>query len=291
MRAWVGVLTVAVLTAGCSSQGTGSADLPASESPAPTSEPTAATGSDPDPTGLHLDCAGEGGPAILLIAGLNTSGATFADLRDRLAEGATACSYDRAGIGDSPPLAADDPAPSPGRAAAALRETLAAADVEPPYVVLGWSYGGLVAQAYAKAYPEDLAGLVLEDTSVREQFTDPVLVNPDIDWREGGRAIDRRALVADVADPDFGDLPVAVLSQDFRARWIPAFYRAHDRLARASSDGIHAIGIGSGHAMHDDVPGFVARAVQSVWSAAAAGTSLPGCRVVFRTAGGRCRVQ
>jgi hypothetical protein len=83
---------------------------------------------------------------------------------------------------------------------------------------------------------------------------------------------------------------VAVLSQDFRARWIPAYYRAHDRLARASSDGVHAIGLGSGHAMHDDVPGLVARAVQAVWSAAAAGTGLPPCRVVFATAGGRCRI-
>lgn len=283
-------LLVALAAAGCVSEGSGTADRPASGSPAPTSTPAAAPDASPGRPGLHLDCAGEGGPAIVLIAGLNTSGGTFADLRDRLAEGTTACFYDRAGIGESPPLAADAPDPSPGSAAADLRATLTAAEVEPPYVLLGWSYGGLVAQAFAKDDPDDLVGLVLEDTSVREQFTGGALTDRGFVWREGGRRIDAGAVARQLAGLDLGDLPVAVLSQDTRARWVGPWYRAHDRLARGSSDGIHAIGIGSGHAMHDDVPGFVARAVQTVWSAAAAGTALPACRVVFATAGGRCRV-
>ncbi|MDR7251536.1 pimeloyl-ACP methyl ester carboxylesterase [Nocardioides sp. BE266] len=289
MRAWACAVAVVLLASGCTSAGSDSADPPASESPAPTSEP-ATSETAADPAGLHLDCAGEGGPAIVLVAGLNTSGGTFADLRDRLAEGTTACFYDRAGIGLSPPLAKNDPDPSPGSAAADLRKTLSAAGVEPPYVVLGWSYGGLVAQAYAKDFPDDLAGLVLEDPSVREQFVAGPLNDRGFMWREGGRTIHKEVVAEELAGLDLGDLPVAVISQDSKESWIGPWYRAHDRLARATTDGIHAIGLGSGHAMHDDVPGFVARAVQTVWSAASAGTPLPACRAVFATAGGRCRV-
>lgn len=108
---------------------------------------------------------------------------------------------------------------------------------------------------------------MLEDTSVREQFTD--------------REVDQDALVEQLAGLHVGDLTVAVLSQDARDPWVAAFHRTHDRLARASTDGVRAIGIGSG---------LVARAVEAVWSAASAGTELPPCRVVFRGEKVRCRV-
>lgn len=42
----------------------------------------------------------------------------------------------------------------------------AALDIERP-VVLGWSFGGMVAQVYASRYPDELAGLVLLATAAR----------------------------------------------------------------------------------------------------------------------------
>ena len=221
---------------------------------------------------------------------MDTSGDTFRDLQAELAGTARTCFYDRAGIGDSPPLADAAPDPSPGSAAEDLRATLAAEGIEPPYVLLGWSYGGLVAQAYAGMFPDDLAGLVLEDTSVREQFTDPVLMNPSIDWAEGGRQVDQDALLHQLAHLSLGDLPVALLSQDTQESWVPAFYRAHDSIARVTSDGVHAIGLGSGHAMHEDVPGLVARTVDAVLAAVRADEELPDCPVFFRDEKVRCRI-
>lgn len=182
------------------------------------------------------------------------------------------------------------PDPSPGSAAADLRATLAAEGIDPPYVMLGWSYGGLVAQAYAASFGDELAGLVLEDTSVREQFTDPGLVDSSIDWTEGGRQVDQDALLHQLAHMSLGNVRIAVLSQDSRESWVPAFYRAHDRIAGATSDGIHAIGLGSGHVMHEDVPGLVARTVEAVVAAASAGKELPGCREVFAGQEVRCRI-
>jgi hypothetical protein len=289
VRHLLAVLTACLLVSGCAS---GSSEhQPAAAEPT-SAEPTSDEPVDPDApvADLHVECRGDAGPTVVLVAGLDTSGDTFRDLQAELAGTARTCFYDRAGIGDSAPLAEAAPDPSPGSAAADLRATLAAEGIEPPYVLLGWSYGGLVAQAYAVDFPEDLAGLVLEDTSVREQFTDTDLVDPYQDWEEGGRTVDERALKAQLRVVDPGDLPVALLSQDTQESWVPAFYRAHDRLARSSSDGVHAIGIGSGHAMHEDVPGLVARTVEAVWSAASGGTELPDCPVFFRDENVRCRI-
>jgi len=289
VRDLIAVLTACLLASGCASGS--SEQKPAAAQPT-SAESTSAEPVDPDApvADLHVECRGDAGPTVVLVAGLDTSGDTFRDLQAKLDGTARTCFYDRAGIGDSPPLADAAPDPSPGSAAADLRATLAAEGIEPPYVLLGWSYGGLVAQAYAVDFPDDLAGLVLEDTSVREQFTDPVLMNPSIDWAEGGRQVDQDALLHQLAHVSLGDLPVALLSQDTQESWVPAFYRAHDRIARSSSDGVHAIGIGSGHAMHEDVPGLVARTVEAVWSAAASGTELPGCPVLFRDERVRCRI-
>ncbi len=63
-------------------------------------------------------------------------------MQDAVAESARICTYDRAGLGWS------DPAPS-GRTfqdmSADLTRVLKAAKIEPPYVVVGHSLGGLVA--------------------------------------------------------------------------------------------------------------------------------------------------
>jgi pimeloyl-ACP methyl ester carboxylesterase len=287
MRLIAGLLLPALLSTPLLAACSGDGSEPAEPTAAPPASPTPADGPVAD---LHMVCSGEGSPTIVLIAGLDTSGDTFEDVQDRLAPTARTCWYDRAGIGDSHQLADDAPDPSPGSATADLRASLAAQGIDPPYVVLGWSYGGLVAQAYAEAYPEDLAGLVLEDTSVREQFTDPELVDDTLEVREGGRDVDTEALQEQVADVRLGDLPVAVLSQDeargkFRRLWLGY----HDDLARSSSDGIHVVGIGSGHVMHEDVPDLLVASVEAVWTAAAQGSALGRCDARFTDAGGRCR--
>ncbi len=291
------VVLACVLASACASGA--DEDDPATPSPSasststePSPERTAEPVADPQAplADLHLDCEGEGDPTVVLVAGLNTSGDTFSDLQRRLSATARTCSYDRAGIGDSAPLDPAAPDPSPGSAAADLGATLSAAGIEPPYVLLGWSYGGLVTQAYAADFPDDVSALVLEDTSVREQFTGGGLADPSFTWKEGGRTVDAAKVRTQLAGLDLGDLPVVALSQDGHQRWMSAWYDSHDRLARSTSDGVHAIGLGSGHAMHEDVFGLVVRAVGAAWTAASDGTGLPGCREVFRGEKVHCRV-
>jgi pimeloyl-ACP methyl ester carboxylesterase len=255
-------------------------------------EPRAAPSSPPTPA-MHLECSGAGGPTVVLLAGLDTSGDTFTSLAAELAGSAEACWYDRAGTGSSPALPDAAPDPSPGSSAVELHDTLVAQGVEAPYVVLGWSYGGLVAQAFQARYPSDVAGLVLEDTAVAEQFTDPEMRETDegqgVVWSEGGRDVDTEALLTDVADLDFADAPVAVLSQDVTGPWAEKWYAAHDRLARLSSDSVHVVGVGAGHVMHEDAPLLVSEAVEAIVAAVRQGTPVAPCDERFTGVGGRCR--
>jgi pimeloyl-ACP methyl ester carboxylesterase len=274
VRALVAVLLTLLLVSACSDDPDPVAGSTAVSTSTPTKSSTPQRQVPLDD--LHVVCTDNRDPAwaqahvptVVLVSGLNTSGEVFTDLAERVSNRARACWYDRAGIGASPPLPDGTPDPSPGSAAADLHASLRAQGIRPPYVMLGWSYGGLVAQAYALAHPRALQGLILEDSSVREQFTDPLLLQTDEDvgvhWAEGGREIDIDALQAELAELDFGDVRLLVLSQDAQGAWGEAWLRYHDELARASSDGTHVVGRGSGHVMHEDVPELVELAVEDV---------------------------
>lgn len=244
-------------------------------------------------TDLHIECVGEGSPTVVLIAGLNTSGEVFTDLAGRLAGTTRTCWYDRACIGSSPQQAPEWPDPSPASQAGDLRGALTQQGIEGPYVVLGWSYGGIVAQAFVTQHRDVSVGLVLEDTSVREQFTEPVLMEVDdevgVHWTEGGRDIDVEELRAQLLDLNFRKMPLVVLSQDASGIWGKAWLGFHDDLAARSRDGVHVVGIGSGHAMHEDVPDLVATAVEAVVAAAVDDAALGDCAEHFADAGGQCR--
>ena len=166
------------------------------------------------------------------------------------------------------------------------------AGIDPPYVVLGWSYGGLVAQAYAAAYPEELAR-----PGPRGHLGPRAVHRPSgwsttgLGWSEGGRDVDTDGAVRAAGRPRLrATCPLAVLSQDHvRGKFRRVWLGYHDDLARRSTDGVHVVGIGSGHVMHEDVPDLVAAAVEAVWAAAADGSSLRPCDARFTDAGGRCR--
>lgn len=78
-----------------------------------------------------------------------------------LALDATVFAYNRPGYGNS--AAADTP--RDGRTIVEeLRATLRHKGLKPPYVLVGHSLGGLYMQLFARAYPEEVKGLVLVDS-------------------------------------------------------------------------------------------------------------------------------
>ena len=161
------VLALALLAlAGC-----GGGSDPAAPAPAPAPAPKAAHGLYPAAGArLFLDCRGAGPRTVVLDSGLGVdSNATWAGVRPAVARFARVCQYDRAGMGSSPP----GPRPRTSqRMVDELHALLHAAEVKPPYVLVGASFGGLNAQLFASEHPREVAGVVLVDG-----------LHPDLDRR------------------------------------------------------------------------------------------------------------
>ncbi len=109
---------------------------------------------------MHITCSGEGSPSIVLDAGQGGWSSDWADMMPRLSGTNRVCAYDRAGYGWSEP-ASDER--SPLQAADDLEALLQAADVEPPYLLVGFSHAGLGNRIFAARNAEQMAGLVLVD--------------------------------------------------------------------------------------------------------------------------------
>jgi pimeloyl-ACP methyl ester carboxylesterase len=118
---------------------------------------------------LHLDCRGAGIPTVVLFNGMGELSASWARITDQVSDTTRVCAYDRAGQGWSD----DVDEPQDGVTAAGdLHTLLAAAGEHGPYVLVGHSIGGPYALTYAAQYPQDVAGMVLLDSSSPRQFTD-----------------------------------------------------------------------------------------------------------------------
>ena len=118
---------------------------------------------------LHLVIAGEerAGPTVILDGGMVSFSSNWAWVQPEVARAARVVAYDRAGLGWS------DPGPRPrdaGQSARELRTALQRLRVSGPYVLAGHSYGGLVVRAFAALYPEEVAGIVLVDSSHPDQW-------------------------------------------------------------------------------------------------------------------------
>jgi pimeloyl-ACP methyl ester carboxylesterase len=116
-------------------------------------------------TSIRFRCGGDrpsGAPLVVLEAGAFNTLDTWRDVHVPIAGFARACAHDRPGRGESGPAPAGlDPRGYVTLLAAGLR----GAGEAPPYVIVGHSMGGLIAQLFAVERPADVAGIVLVDSS------------------------------------------------------------------------------------------------------------------------------
>jgi pimeloyl-ACP methyl ester carboxylesterase len=115
---------------------------------------------------LNIFCSGAGSPAVVFESPGAGPGLIWEPIQTEIAKFTKACWYDRAGEGWS------DPGPYPRTSAAIasdLHELLKRASVPPPFVLVGASFGGLNARVYNGRYPQEVAGMVLVDSSHEDE--------------------------------------------------------------------------------------------------------------------------
>lgn len=116
---------------------------------------------------LHLYCTGAGDPPVILVAGSGLAYNNWPAVQKGLSEVTRVCSYDRAGLGWSDP---GPHQPSADGAVSDLYGLLTAAGIKGPWILVGHSLGGLYAQQFMNLHPEEVAALVLLDSTHEEQF-------------------------------------------------------------------------------------------------------------------------
>lgn len=119
---------------------------------------------------LHIHCLGNPAstPTIVLEAGLGGTSVDWVYVHHNLAASVRVCAYDRAGYGWS------ELGPNPRDAehvAAELHTLLQRANIRPPYVLVGHSFGGIYLRVYTAHYPDEVIGVALIDSSHPEQMT------------------------------------------------------------------------------------------------------------------------
>ncbi|WP_217424034.1 alpha/beta fold hydrolase [Agromyces sp. Marseille-P2726] len=313
--ALIGLCTAAaLLLAACSvATPTAGSAPPRTTTTAPAADPTDFPEGDGDRAGLvdigdgremYLECSGTGAPTVVFISGAGVAADNWrytgdpTDASDpaspaetavfpETAAFTTACAYDRPGTeqmeGDaSRSTAVPQPTTSQGDAAD-LHAMLTAAGVAGPYVLVGHSWGGMIAVTFARTYPAEVAGLVLVDAG--SQYLQNALP-PDV-WERwmrdiaaageqnpDGEAPDYPKSIAalDATAPLPATVPVVVLSADrpfdylgigdadaYWANWLDAAAQLS-----ASFGAPHVTATSSGHFVGNENPALVVKQICSM---------------------------
>jgi pimeloyl-ACP methyl ester carboxylesterase len=242
---------------------------------------------------LHLKCSGVGSPTVVLEAGLGGSSGGWVKVMPEIAKFTRVCGYDRPNQGSS------DAAPRPttrigSRTFIALRTgqdivhdlhtLLSNSGERGPYVMVGHSLGGMYAILYASAYPKDVVGMVLEDSSHPDQVMQKAkITGPEIAERahesliqnEEGADVDT-ILAEAKATQWHSDIPLYVLSRGpeknptngvMQEQWdrLQETHRKDQQdLASRSTNSTSVVAEKSGHFIHRDQPDIVINAIQNV---------------------------
>lgn len=245
---------------------------------------------------IYLECRGSGSPTVILVSGTQGAGDDWTHVMgpdgpqpstsavfDQTAMFTRTCIYDRPGTTrfDGTP-ASSTPVTQPTTAeegVADLAALLAAASERGPYALVGASWGGLIAQLYARQHPDEVVGLVFVDAA--SEFLKETLTTTQ--WANWMQAISASLNGTGVEAPDYEpsiqavldggavpDVPVVVLTSDKpwdlqvsdESTW-PAWLAAQAQLA-AALDATHVGETGSGHAINVEQPQVVVDAIRDV---------------------------
>jgi pimeloyl-ACP methyl ester carboxylesterase len=225
---------------------------------------------------VAAEISGEGSPAVVFVSGAGAGKDSWDAAIAALRNSTTLLTYDRPGIGDSE-IPADLSVRKLGAASEELRRLLVATGLEGPFVLVGHSFGGLIALIYAARWP--VAGLVLVDTSdihLNLDIDEPIVIAAD-----GERlSYDVVASVDEVARSRraLGVPSVVIASRVSRwldvvdlKRWHPfglaeldERWQRHQEALAADLGATHKVARFGGHNIQNDDPAIVANTIDDL---------------------------
>jgi len=276
-----------------------------STQPPPTSSPSETPSPAPRPTlpgdkidvggyNIYIDCKGTGSPTVILESGLEGDVVTWKAVHPEVAKFTRVCRYDRAGLAHS------DYGPTPRDAeltAQDLHMLLAKANIAPPYILVGHSFGGLLIRRYAFDFPDDVIGMIFIDSLQEDWWDEALTLLPPASSDEPARLASFRLYLTDGwRDPsgnfekmdipkvveqvretgDFGDIPITVLTAgkftvlnpglppDLETALANLFKEEQGRIATLSTKGTQTIIQDSGHDMPRENPEVIIDAIRGM---------------------------
>ena len=233
---------------------------------------------------LFLECSGSGAPPVILAAGGGADGRVWHGVLPSLRRFTTSCTYDRAGTGRS------SPAPRPHTMQQMIDELdalLKRVQIEPEYVLVGHSLGGLLVRLYTSQHPNDVSGLVLLDPTSEEQaarmwsrLPPEVMAQFRQGLSQGPDGLDYESFLAGMAqlqsaERSLRDRPLIVLTAlgsqtaepgvpaDVGERMAKEWLAMHVEVSRLSSNSAHLV-LDTSHDICNDAPAVVVAAIEEV---------------------------
>lgn len=214
---------------------------------------------------LYIECSGEGSPTVILDAGFGGTHTVWAGVRPGVAAFTRVCAYDRAnrGASDKGPWTADNPN-SALLMANQLKALLKAARIDPPYILVGQSFGGLVVRLYGSAYPTETVGMVLVDAATGETYAASQITPP-------GEVSFAASVEQDRTAGPFPNIPLIILSHGDANKGprLPVseevWQESQRHLLSLSPRSEQVIAKKSGHNIHYDQPELVIDTIRRVF--------------------------
>jgi pimeloyl-ACP methyl ester carboxylesterase len=237
------------------------------------------------------DLRGKGPVSVIFETGFGAEASEWEAVADKIAERASVFLYDRPGRGESdPPSAPRDTI----KIHHELNALLEAASVNPPFVLVGHSFGGVLMRLFADHRRDDVRGLVLVESMHSRQFEalGPAFPEPTAQeaaelthmrqfWQHGWMQADStpelvdlpQSLKMDAKPMTFGAVPVHVItSASFRnLPFLPdlsakeQLQRIWDRLQKdfitLSTEASQTYLSESGHFVQRDAPQAITEAI------------------------------
>lgn len=244
----------------------------------------------------------KGGPVVVIEPSWGGFAGDWRSIAEAVARQTKVVTYDRAPYGAS--SRARDRR-TPADIAGDLHAVLRAADITGPFVLVGHSLGGIYIRKYAAMYPDEVAGMVLVESSHEGQTP---LLNQVYTWkvklagvtmyprlifstRKGREGGDRWSMLREwwtsqritaderpFAPGELGDKPLIVLSRKdggpFGGRQWQIWHGFHAEQALLSANSRHVISVSTDHYLNSGDPDLVIAAINEVVRSAGTGTPL-----------------